>query len=124
MDERWERVDTVFEPYLPPHMKDARTTGKAGPFGSDGGMEALLEEAGYADVRTVVDTIDVHFADAEQWEAFSWSTGQRAMWLAIPESERPDVRARALALLAEQAGPAGPITFQQSVRHTIGSWAD
>ena len=122
MDPRWEHVDSVFEPYLPPQMRDARTSGKAGPFASDAGMEHMLAGAGYHDVRTVSDVIDVRFDKAESWEAFSWSVGQRAMWLAIPESERPIVRDRAFSILAEYAEPDGSITLAQPVRHTLGRW--
>lgn len=122
MDPRWEHVDSVFEPFLPPQMRDARTSGKAGPFASDAGMEQLLTQAGYSDVRTVCDTIDVHFADAAAWEAFTWSVGHRAMWLAMPEAERGVVRDRAFEILAGYAEADGSITLQQPVRHTLGRW--
>lgn len=122
MDRRWEHVDSVFEPYLPPQMRDARTSGKDGPFASDAGMEQMLVEAGYHAVRTVSDMIDVRFDDAEAWEAFTWSVGQRAMWLAIPESERAVVRDRAFSILAEYAELDGSITLMQPVRHTLGHW--
>lgn len=122
MDPRWEHVDSVFEPYLPPQMRDARTSGKAGPFASDAGMEQMLMQAGYHDVRTISDVIDVRFDDAEEWETFSWSVGQRAMWLAIPESERATVRDRAFSILAEYEEPDGSITLAQPVRHTLGRW--
>lgn len=121
VDPRWENVDSVFEPYLPSAMKDARTSGKAGPFSSDAGMEALLHGAGFTDIRTVVATIQVRFVDTAQWEAFTWSTGQRAMWLAIPEDLRPGVRAEAERRLTEIAQTDGSVVFQQSVRHTLGA---
>ncbi len=121
MDERWSHVDEVFDAYRPAQMKDARTTGKAGPFGSDEGMESLVCAAGYGEVRTVSAPITVRFADAEQWHAFTWSVGQRAMWLAIPEDERPAVRAEAQARLARSAAADGSIEFQQVVRHTVAS---
>jgi ubiquinone/menaquinone biosynthesis C-methylase UbiE len=119
VDPRWSYVDEVFAPYLPPAMRDARTTGRAGPFASDEGVEQLVTDAGYAEARTVNATIPVRFADADQWHAFTWSTGQRAMWLAIPEHERPAVRAEAERRLAENADPDGSITVTQSVRHTL-----
>jgi SAM-dependent methyltransferase len=121
MDPRWESVDSVFEPYLPEAMKDARTSGKAGPFASDVGMEALFREAGFTDVQTIVASIPVCFANTAQWEAFTWSTGQRAMWIAIPEDLRPGVRAEAERRLAEFAETDGSIVFGQAVRHTLGA---
>ena len=119
-DPRWHEVDEVFAPYLPPLMQDARTSGNRGPFASDAGMEALLADAGYAEVRTVRASVPVRFVDAEHWYRFSWSTGQRAMWLATPEERRPDVRAEAERLLLAHAAADGSVTFEQPVRHTLG----
>jgi ubiquinone/menaquinone biosynthesis C-methylase UbiE len=121
VDERWEHVDDVFTPHLPPQMRDARTTGKAGPFGSDAGMEELVADAGYVDVRTVTLELPVRFADAEQWHAFTWSVGQRAMWLAVPEEQRADVRAEAERRISSYADADGSVTFTQSVRYTLGA---
>jgi ubiquinone/menaquinone biosynthesis C-methylase UbiE len=118
-DPRWDAVDDVFTPYLPPDLRDARTTGAAGPFGSDAGMEALLASAGYVDVRTVTDAVPVRFADADQWHAFTWSVGQRRMWMSVPEGERETVRAAAYERLAEHTDADGSITFVQGVRHTL-----
>ena len=121
VDPRWEHVDDVFAPHLPPQMRDARTTGKAGPFGSDAGMEALVADAGFVDVRTVTRELPVRFADAEQWHAFTWSVGQRAMWLAVPEEQRADVRAEAERRIASYADEDGSVTFTQGVRYTLAA---
>jgi ubiquinone/menaquinone biosynthesis C-methylase UbiE len=121
VDPRWEHLDEVFAPHLPPQMHDARTTGKAGPFGSDAGMEALVAGAGFDDVRTVSAELPVRFADAEQWHVFTWSIGQRAMWLAVPEEQRADVRAEAERRIASYADADGSVTFTQGVRYTLAS---
>lgn len=120
-DPRWAQVDEVFEPHLPPEMKDARTSGKAGPFASDAGVEALLREAGFRDVRTQSTSINVRFSDPQHWYDFTWSVGQRMMWLAIPEHLRADVRQDAEARLAKFADSDGSITFTQGVRNTLGT---
>ncbi len=119
MDERWMHVDAVFEPYLPDSMRDARTTGAKGPFGSDEGMEGLVSDAGFSGVRSATDVVEVTFASAEQWHDFTWSVGQRAMWLAVPEDERASVRAEAERRLALVAAPDGSVTFRQAIRHTL-----
>ena len=121
MDPRWSDVDDVFTPYLPPALADARTSGATGAFGSDAAMERLVAASGYVDVRTVTRDLPVHFADAEQWHAFTWSVGQRAMWLAVPEDLRPGVRAEAERRLASHADPDGSTTFTQNVRYTLAS---
>lgn len=119
-DPRWAEVDEVFQPWLPPGLRDARTSGRGGPFGSDAGVEGLLRDAGLVDVRTVSGAVPVVFADPAQWEAFSWSVGQRAMWEAVPESERADVRGEAFRRLAAFGADDGPVTFTQPVRVTLG----
>lgn len=119
-DPRWHEVDEVFSQFLPPLMQDARTSGNRGPFASDAGMEELLSGAGYAQVRTVTAQVPVRFADAQHWYDFSWSTGQRAMWLAVPEVSRAEVRAECERRLLAHAAADGSVTFHQPVRHTLG----
>lgn len=120
IDPRWAEVDEVFAPHLPPEMKDARTSGKEGPFASDQGVARLFLDAGFTEVRTESTTIMVRFADAQHWYDFTWSVGQRVMWLAIPEALRPDVRKDAETRLARYAEADGSITFTQGVRKTFG----
>lgn len=120
-DPRWQHVDAVFEPYLDPAMRDARTSGQRGPFASDAGMEALVAGAGYQAVRTVPGAVPVRFAGPEQWHAFSWSTAQRGMWLSVPEAERPRVRAEAERRLEAARQPDGAIVFEQAVRYTLAT---
>ncbi len=121
IDPRWAKVDEVFAPHLPPEMKDARTSGKEGPFASDEGVERLFLDAGFTDVRTESRTIMVRFADAQHWYDFTWSVGQRMMWLAIPEHLRAEVRKDAESRLARYAEPDGSITFTQGIRNTLGT---
>jgi len=121
VDPRWEEVDEVFQSHLPPEMKDARTSGKEGPFASNEGVEKLFQDAGFSNVRTTTATIHVRFADPQHWYDFTWSVGQRMMWLAIPEHLRADVRKEAEARLAQYAEPDGSIIFTQEVRNTVGT---
>jgi SAM-dependent methyltransferase len=124
-DPRWRDVDEVFMPFLPPAMLDARASGSAGPFGSDDGMEALLMRAGLEQVRTVTTSLPVHFDSVQQWHDFTWSTGQRAMWQAVPQEQRGAVRAEAERRLTRIAGPDGSIDLMQGIRHTLARrpWA-
>jgi ubiquinone/menaquinone biosynthesis C-methylase UbiE len=119
-DPRWRAVDDLFQPYLPPAMRDARTTGAKGPFGSDEGVAALLTGAGLVDVRTAHRTVEAAFDSPERWVEFSWSHGQRAMWESVPEDERDGLRSRALGLLREFEAHDGGLRFRQDVRHTVG----
>ena len=118
-DPRLAHIDDVFRPYLPPAMLDARASGQHGPFASDAGMQGLVASAGFCDVRTVVETIPVRFANGEKWHDFSWSVGQRMMWLAVPEDQRPAVKEQALERFAACANADGSVVFTQEIRHTL-----
>ncbi|MCU1590520.1 MAG: Ubiquinone/menaquinone biosynthesis C-methylase UbiE [Frankiales bacterium] len=117
---RWRALDAVFRPYLPPQLLDARTSGSAGPFETDAGVEQLLRDAGIDEVRTVSSQTTVVFTDLEQWHAFSWSHGQRAMWEAVPEGERAKVRAQAEQVLESGRDDDGALRLTQGIRYTLG----
>ncbi len=116
-DERWETLDALFGPYLPQQMLDARTSGRTGPFGSDAGVAGLLEHAGLVDVRTSHATVRVRLESVEQWDRFSRSHGQRAMWDHVPADDQGQVRRHAAALLD---GWGLPVGLDQDVRYTLG----
>ncbi|SCF46342.1 class I SAM-dependent methyltransferase [Micromonospora mirobrigensis] len=119
-DPRWEELDAIFRPYLPPQLLDARTSGTAGPFASDAGVEELLTAAGYQGVRTVGLDIEAVFTGPEHWYAFSMSHGQRVMWEAVGEDERARVRAATTDFVGRLRGADGTIRLTQRVRYTLG----
>ncbi|GAA4359145.1 hypothetical protein GCM10023145_32590 [Angustibacter luteus] len=116
----WTQIDDVFTPYLPPQMRDARTSGRRGPFASDEGVESLFAAAGLLDVRTETTTVDAVLRDPEHWHEFSWSHGQRAMWECVPPAERDALRDKAFGLLDDLRGDDGSIRLGQQVRYTLG----
>lgn len=118
-DQRWERAEAAFRPYLPAHLLDARTSGSSGPFATDAGVEGLLLDAGYADVRTTGFTLDVRFRDAGHWFDWTWSHGMRGLWEWVPEAEREGLRDRMAADVG--AEPDGSLTMTQEVRLTLGT---
>jgi ubiquinone/menaquinone biosynthesis C-methylase UbiE len=120
-DDVWRAVDDLFAAFMPPQMLDARASGSRGPFASDAGVEALLQDAGLVDVRTHVHDLSVRFADVEQWYSFSRSTGQRALWDAMPPAERTRVRQEAGRLLRAGSDADGALVVRQQVRYTLGS---
>jgi ubiquinone/menaquinone biosynthesis C-methylase UbiE len=119
-DASWKAIDALFMPYLPPAMKDARTSGQQGPFASDEGVAGLLTDAGLVDVRTVRSVVSPVFKNPEHWLDFSWSHGQRAMWEAVPAEQHEALQDAAFRLLEESASKTGTITFTQEVRYTLG----
>ena len=118
----WKQVDEVFDPFLPPGMRDARTSGKQGLFATDDGVEQLLTDAGLTAVRTVRDVVLVRFDSAEHWHRWTMSTGQRFFWQLVPDANREQVQARAYAAVeaTRERNPDGRIGFDQQVRYTLG----
>jgi ubiquinone/menaquinone biosynthesis C-methylase UbiE len=116
-DPRWRHVEEVLQPFLPP--RDARSSGVVGPFESDEGMESLVVGAGFCEVHTVSQIVDVHFDSADQWRDFSMSVGQRQAWLAIPDAQREEVFAEAASRFRAVASPDGSADFTQVARHTL-----
>lgn len=120
-DPTWERVDALFQPYLPPELLDARTSGEAGPFASDGGVEELCRACGAKEVRTLHTLVPVRFRDADQWRAFSIGTGQRAFWGFVPADRHAALLAEAAEILEEARADDGDIVLTQDVRYTLAT---
>ncbi len=116
----WTALNALFRPWLPPGMLDPKVYGPDAPFSSDGGMEALLRDAGATDVRTVTRRVDVPWGDVQGWKAFSMSTGQRAMWAMVPAEERDGLEARAAEILQDARDDTGRAVIWQDMRYTLG----
>lgn len=120
-DPAWIEIDELFTPFLPADLLDARTSGTRGPFASDSGVEELFAAAGFSDIRTTHTEVDVVFADIDHWHSWTMSTGQRAMWRAVPEADQPSVMAEAARVLRRCLGADGQIHLGQQVRNTVGT---
>ena len=120
LDGPTREIDALFAPWLPPGLLDPRTSGGDSPFASEAGMEELLRAAGATDVTTVLEPNVVEFPDVETWRQFSMSTGQRAMWMAVPEPERPGVLQRAGEVLERTREGDGRARLVWQMRYTLG----
>ena len=111
-------IDEVLKPYL--HTHDHQPAEMPEHFRTDEGVEGLLKAAGFVDVKSTREPLPVVFTDADQWFAFSMSTGQRRAWSAVPEAELPAVRARCEEQLALGRRADGAYEVTQDVRVTTG----
>jgi len=118
-DPLWDGVDSVLRPHMPQPRPGVTVDPAESPFASDAGVEGLFAAAGFTDVRTVTTTLPIQFPSIEKWLDFSWSHAQRAMWLSVPEAERPALRAALTAELEKIAARDGSVPYAQKVRHTI-----
>ncbi len=117
-DDVWSRIDEVFEAYLPPAVLDARTSGQQGVFATTESTAALATAAGFADASTLEDRVDVAFDSLDAWHDWSWTVGLRALWLAVPEAERPVVKEAIFAILAPLQTADGSLQVDQTIRVT------
>lgn len=117
-DEVWSRIDAVFEAYLPPAVLDARTSGQAGPFATAEATTALTTGAGLEDAHTAESPLAVAYDSLDTWHDWSWTVGLRALWLAVPEQQRPVVREAVFDVLQPLQAPDGSLVVQQTVRVT------
>lgn len=123
-DEKWVLLDGVFAPYLPPFLRDARTTGARGPFASDEAVADLFTTAGLDQVQTTGEETVAALDGPQHWVQWSWSHGQRTMWEFVPEAERPTVEAQAVEILKTMQDTDGRIDLRQRVRYTVGVRSD
>lgn len=120
IDEASEEIDRLLTPYAPPSMRDPRLPTEDNPFGSDKAMEAMLGDAGASDVRTVLATQTLEFADVEAWHRFAMSTALRMMLVNVPPEELPRLLERAQAILDDTRDGDGPARLEWQVRYTLG----
>lgn len=119
-DPTWAAVDTLFAPYRPAGSLGPRSTGEQGPFAGADDVNGLLVECGAVDVRTRTEPVRLSMADAEQWRAFTMTTGQRLAWGRVPADERDQLFRRARFLLESARDADGRIVLTQQVRYTLG----
>ena len=120
-DEAWRAVDDVFTPFLPPHLLDPRTTTDDDPFASTDGLHRLFTAAGADDVESHEERLEITFAGADDWRAWTMTTGQRAFWAAVPSDQVDEVLARATTALDRARGIDGRIHLGNVVRYTTAT---
>lgn len=91
-------VDDLLVPYAPPGLLDPRASGSHGPFSSADATRALFQGCG-AEVQLTTEAFTLPFADVADWERFSRTTGQSAMWRRVPDDDLPRLRAQAAEIL-------------------------
>ena len=119
-DPTWSAVDSLFSPYRPAGPLGPSIISEQGPFSGADDINGLLVQCGAVDVRTVTEPIRLTLTDAEQWRAFTMTTGQREAWQRVPHDERDRLFGRARFLLESARGEDRRIVLTQQVRYTLG----
>ncbi len=79
-DERWSWYDKLVDTYLPPDPEKApevNSPGSVPELDTAKGMEAVLLSAGFIDIQSKSEQLDVVYKSNEQWWATQWSHGGR-----------------------------------------------
>lgn len=119
VDGSWEPVYGTIVSGLPPEDRPPRDVTRSGPFESIDTLEASVRDGGFGAVSTTARRVEVRFADAAQWWAWSWSQGHRAL---LEGHERngtlADLRERIDPLLHDRARE-GRLSWWTDVRCTL-----
>jgi ubiquinone/menaquinone biosynthesis C-methylase UbiE len=119
-DPGWRALDEIFEPFLPPVIREARTGPAARRFVTDEAVRETLAEAGYRSIRTSTVDFEAVFDGPGQWREWSRSHGGRVMWESVPHAELTGLLAAAGRHLEGLRGLDGRIHLGQRIRVTIG----
>jgi len=121
-DERWRIVEAAVKPFWPddPANEEPAHPASRSHFSSTSHVEALLHEAGYTDISTVLVEHENHYRNVDQWLDWTWSAGARVIWERVPESRRDDAVAAGLAAVSTLADDDGALVERFFVRLTRG----
>jgi ubiquinone/menaquinone biosynthesis C-methylase UbiE len=119
-DARWRVVESAVKPFWPPTPASEQPAHPAtlSHFASTEDVEALLAEAGFTDVDTVVTEHRNHYRDVEQWLAWTWSAGARVIWERVPDDLLDEAIAAGKAAAGTLAEPDGTLSERFLVRLT------
>jgi ubiquinone/menaquinone biosynthesis C-methylase UbiE len=104
-----------------PEGKAPQLTPAHETFRTEERISALVEDAGFVDVRHVTVEHDIVYSGVDQWLDWNRSHGARAYWDAIPASEVAASRADAAAVLDGLRAPDGHLHMGTSVRYTVAT---
>ena len=91
-------------------------------FDGDAGVERLLAEAGYGEVRTELATHRIPFADVDEWVRWSKAgTVMGGIWNRTDEADHPEILRRASAILEGTRGADGRMALEVGARYTFGT---
>jgi trans-aconitate methyltransferase len=119
-DESWAPVYDAIVGALPEEDRPPRDVTSSGPLESVAALEGHLGEHGFGDVVTTDVRLEVDFVDAEQWWAWTWSQGQRALLEAHERHGTLDALHEVVdPMLHERAAADGGLTWWTDVRCTV-----
>lgn len=95
-DAYWPWLDALLKAHLPPEPEPVQSTAPpSGPdFETPQGMEAILREAGFADIQVVAEAGEFIYTTEEEWWATQWSHAVRSSLEKIERDSGPEALAK------------------------------
>ena len=113
-DDDWTPLDELLEALTPPPPP----TREAAWFQSPGGIHSILDAHGFRDISIEDVTHAVDFPTLEAFHEWTWSTGWRAAWYAVPAEDRVAARAAVDGYLESLQRRRGRLRLETAVRYT------
>ena len=114
----WKALDDIYQEFAGEQHASAS---QEGAFHGDAGVERMLREAGYGEVRTELVTHPIPFADVDEWVRWSRAgTVMGGIWSRTAEADHPEILRRATEILEDSRAPDGRIVLEVGARYTCG----
>jgi ubiquinone/menaquinone biosynthesis C-methylase UbiE len=114
----WKALDDIYQEFAGEQHTSAS---QQSAFEGDAGVERLLTDAGYVEVRTDLVTHPIHFDDVDQWVRWSKAgTVMGGIWNRTDEADHPEILRRATAILEGSRAEDGRIVLEVGARYTFG----
>ena len=122
-DERWRPVIAAVAAFAPAPDADgeAQEPGRPAAFADISAFERSLADAGFTDMRTVEESVELRFPDGDAWCDWSWSHGMRALWESVPEQSRGEARRAGSAAVSGLVDETGQPRLQINLRYTTAT---
>jgi ubiquinone/menaquinone biosynthesis C-methylase UbiE len=115
----WKELDDLTQEFI---VKRSAIAPQQSAFDGDAGVERLLRDAGYAEVRTELATHRIPFADVDEWVRWSKAgTVMGGIWNRTDEADHPEILRRATAILEDSRGDDGRMVLEVGARYTLGT---
>ncbi len=112
VDRRWDGFRRIVKSYRG-QLKPAPEAKNVPQLREPADIAAILSQAGFTDIQTVVEEKEFYFQDVDEWWAFEWSHGNRFLWERMEPPTLERCRGELFEVIGQMKQEAGiPIVFQ------------
>lgn len=112
IDTRWDGLRSIVKSYRK-QLKPAPEARNVPRLREPAEIEAVLKNAGFINIQTMVDEKEFYFKDVDEWWSFEWSHGNRFLWERMENSVLEHCRRELFEFVGGLKQEYGiPIVFQ------------